>query len=79
MAIEAVAVGRRQGLDAYLRAARHFCSLPVNVQCSYDECAKRSAIGGARAGVRSFIIPLLVVSLKHADDLGDAMTARGVG
>jgi biotin transport system permease protein len=33
---------------------------------------------GARPGVRSFVIPFLVVSLKHADDLGDALTARGV-
>ncbi|MEF2979000.1 energy-coupling factor transporter transmembrane component T family protein [Subtercola sp. YIM 133946] len=33
---------------------------------------------GARAGVRSFVIPFLVVSLKHADELGDALTARGV-
>lgn len=33
---------------------------------------------GARAGLRSFIIPFLVVSLKHADELGDALTARGV-
>ncbi|RFA12385.1 cobalt ABC transporter permease [Subtercola boreus] len=33
---------------------------------------------GARLGVRSFVIPFLVVSLKHADDLGDALTARGV-
>ena len=33
---------------------------------------------GARAGLRSFVIPFLVVSLKHADELGDALTARGV-
>jgi biotin transport system permease protein len=33
---------------------------------------------GARAGLRSFAIPFLVMSLKHADELGDALTARGV-
>ena len=34
---------------------------------------------GARASLRGFVVPFLVVSLKHADDLGDALTARGVG
>ncbi|GGF10783.1 energy-coupling factor transporter transmembrane component T family protein [Subtercola lobariae] len=33
---------------------------------------------GVRAGLVSFVIPFLVVSLKHADELGDALTARGV-
>ncbi|WP_085368889.1 energy-coupling factor transporter transmembrane component T [Leifsonia sp. NCR5] len=33
---------------------------------------------GARPGIVGFVIPFLVVSLKHADDLGDALTARGV-
>ncbi|MFJ8896083.1 energy-coupling factor transporter transmembrane component T family protein [Leifsonia sp. NPDC102414] len=33
---------------------------------------------GARAGIVGFVVPFLVVSLKHADDLGDALTARGV-
>jgi len=33
---------------------------------------------GAGANLRSFVIPFLVVSLKHADDLGEALTARGV-
>ncbi|MFF1879802.1 energy-coupling factor transporter transmembrane component T family protein [Leifsonia sp. NPDC058230] len=33
---------------------------------------------GARASLQGFVIPFLVVSLKHADDLGDALTARGV-
>ncbi|MEO7017450.1 MAG: energy-coupling factor transporter transmembrane component T [Leifsonia sp.] len=34
---------------------------------------------GARVSLRGFVVPFLVVSLKHADDLGDALTARGVG
>ena len=33
---------------------------------------------GARAGIVTFVVPFLVVSLKHADELGDALTARGV-
>jgi energy-coupling factor transporter transmembrane protein EcfT len=26
----------------------------------------------------TFVVPFLVVSLKHADELGEALTARGV-
>lgn len=33
---------------------------------------------GARGGVVTFVVPFLVVSLKHADELGEALTARGV-
>lgn len=33
---------------------------------------------GARNNPRTFIIPFLIVALKHADELGDALTARGV-
>jgi biotin transport system permease protein len=33
---------------------------------------------GGRMSLKGFVIPFLVVSLKHADDLGDALTARGV-
>jgi biotin transport system permease protein len=33
---------------------------------------------GARAGIRAFAVPFLVVAFKHADELGDALTARGV-
>lgn len=33
---------------------------------------------GARAGLRSFAVPFLVLAFKHADELGDALTARGV-
>jgi len=32
---------------------------------------------GAR-GIRVFAVPFLVLALRHADDLGDALTARGV-
>lgn len=33
---------------------------------------------GARGSLRTFAVPFLVVALKHADELGDALTARGV-
>ncbi len=33
---------------------------------------------GVRVGIAGFVIPFLVVSLKHADELGEALTARGV-
>lgn len=33
---------------------------------------------GARAGLRVFAVPFLVLAFKHADELGDALTARGV-
>ncbi|MEJ6555062.1 energy-coupling factor transporter transmembrane component T [Microbacterium esteraromaticum] len=33
---------------------------------------------GAKATVRTFVVPFLVVALKHADQLGDALAARGV-
>lgn len=33
---------------------------------------------GARGGVRSSALAFIVLALKHADELGDALTARGV-
>jgi biotin transport system permease protein len=33
---------------------------------------------GARSSLKAFVVPFLVVALKHADDLGDALNARGV-
>ncbi|WP_372699468.1 energy-coupling factor transporter transmembrane protein EcfT [Arthrobacter sp. JSM 101049] len=33
---------------------------------------------GAPASLARFVVPFLVVSLKHADELGEALTARGV-
>lgn len=33
---------------------------------------------GARGGLATFVVPFLVVSLKHADELGEALAARGV-
>ncbi len=33
---------------------------------------------GIRGSLRLFIVPFLVGALKHADELGDALTARGI-
>lgn len=33
---------------------------------------------GGRGGLAAFTVPFLVVSLKYADELGEALTARGV-
>ena len=33
---------------------------------------------GAPVRLRTFAVPLLVMSLKHSDDLADALTARGI-
>ncbi|MET4638594.1 energy-coupling factor transporter transmembrane protein EcfT [Mycetocola sp. 2940] len=33
---------------------------------------------GAPANLAVFVVPFLVVALKHADELGDALSARGV-
>jgi biotin transport system permease protein len=33
---------------------------------------------GGRADLRAFTVPFLVMALKHADELGDALAARGV-
>lgn len=33
---------------------------------------------GARGDLRTFAVPYLVVTLKHADQLGEALSARGV-
>ncbi|MDN5724364.1 MAG: energy-coupling factor transporter transmembrane protein EcfT [Propionibacteriales bacterium] len=34
---------------------------------------------GSSGGLRTFAVPFLVMALKHADELGDALAARGVG
>lgn len=33
---------------------------------------------GAPVRLQTFVVPLLVLSLKHSDDLADALTARGI-
>lgn len=52
-------------------------TLPVMGRLAHDVREAQRA-RGARAGVRTFAVPYLVMALKHADELGDALAARGV-
>jgi biotin transport system permease protein len=52
-------------------------TVPVLATLARDVRDAQRARGG-RAGLRAFAVPFLVVSFKHADELGDALTARGV-
>lgn len=73
-------VFRRLGLDparVALVLAVAITTVPVLARLAVGVREAQRA-RGARMGVRAFVIPFLVVSLKHADDLGDALTARGV-
>ncbi len=52
-------------------------TLPVLARLAHDVQEAQRARGG-RASLRLFAVPFLVVALKHADQLGDALTARGM-
>lgn len=52
-------------------------TLPVMASIAHDVREAQRA-RGARAGLRRFAVPYLVMALKHADELGDALAARGV-
>lgn len=52
-------------------------TLPVLARAA-AEVREAQRARGARAGLRLFAVPFLIVALKHADALGDALTARGV-
>ncbi|PKQ26022.1 MAG: cobalt ABC transporter permease [Actinobacteria bacterium HGW-Actinobacteria-4] len=62
---------------AALTIAVTLSTLPVLVRLEREVREAQNARGGGRS-LRLFAIPFLVVSLKHADALGDALTARGV-
>ena len=51
-------------------------TIPV-IAGSPRRSGRRSA-PAARPGPAAFVVPLLIMALKHADDLADALTARGV-
>lgn len=63
---------------AALTIAVALSTLPVLARLERDVRAAQRARGGG-GSLRLFVIPYLVVALKHADALGDALTARGVG
>jgi biotin transport system permease protein len=70
---------RRFGIDparVSLVLAITMTTIPVLTRVAAGIREAQRARGAGR-GIRSFIIPFLVLSLKHADDLGDALTARG--
>lgn len=52
-------------------------TVPVLAGLAHDVREAQRARGG-RPSLRLFAVPFLVVALKHADQLGDALTARGV-
>lgn len=63
---------RRVGLTLSLTIAM----LPV-VASIAGRVREAQRARGARLGVRA-VVPMLVLSLQHADDVADALTARGV-
>lgn len=52
-------------------------TLPVLAGLARDVREAQRARGGGRR-LRHFALPFLVLALKHADELGDALVARGV-
>lgn len=52
-------------------------TVPVLARIATDVRAAQKA-RGARANLRTFVVPFLVISLKHADELGEALASRGV-
>ncbi|MDQ1203977.1 CbiQ family ECF transporter T component [Microbacterium sp. SORGH_AS_0862] len=54
-----------------------FGAVPTLVRLAHQVREAQRARGAGR-GIRSFVVPFLILALKHADELGDALTARGV-
>ena len=52
-------------------------TIPVLARLASDVREAQRARGGGRQPAH-FVVPFLVVALKHADELGDALAARGV-
>lgn len=71
---------RRIGLDpqrAALMLTVTLTTVPVLARLARDvRDAQRAR--GARGSVRGFAVPFLVLASKHAFELGDALSARGV-
>ncbi|MGU3643859.1 energy-coupling factor transporter transmembrane component T [Microbacterium sp. C23T] len=71
---------RRVGVDserAALLLTVTLGTVPVLARLAGEVRDAQRARGG-RAGLRTFVVPFLIVSLKHADQLGDALAARGL-
>jgi biotin transport system permease protein len=70
----------RLGLDpqrAALTLSVTLSTLPVLARLARDVREAQRARGGGRS-LRHFAMPFLVMVLKHADELGDALAVRGV-
>lgn len=52
-------------------------TIPVLAWIAHDVCAAQRA-RGTRANLRTLVLPFLIVSLKHTDQFGEALAARGV-
>ncbi|GAB3460921.1 energy-coupling factor transporter transmembrane protein EcfT [Streptomonospora sediminis] len=52
-------------------------TLPVLVRAA-GQVREAQRARGARPRLRLFAVPFLVIALKHADELGEALTARGL-
>jgi biotin transport system permease protein len=52
-------------------------TIPVLARIAHEVRAAQRA-RGASASLRTFAVPFLVMSLRHADQVGEALTARGV-
>ncbi|MGZ0068300.1 CbiQ family ECF transporter T component [Microbacterium arborescens] len=71
---------RRVGVDAERMALLLVVALgtvPTLARLARDVRDAHRARGAGR-GIRSSVFAFIVLALKHADDLGDALTARGV-
>lgn len=70
---------RRIGIDADAVAMTISLTITMIPVCAgfADRVREAQQARGVRLGVRA-IVPLLVMSLKHADEVGDALVARGL-
>lgn len=71
---------RRIGVDAdavAMTLSLTLTMIPV-VAGFADRVRDAQRARGVRLGVRA-VVPLLVLALRHADDVGDALAARGIG
>ncbi|MFN0285105.1 MAG: energy-coupling factor transporter transmembrane component T family protein [Kineosporiaceae bacterium] len=72
---------RRLGVDpdrAGLVLALTVRSIPV-VAALADEVAQARRARGAERSLRAFAVPLVIRTVRHADRVGEALAARGVG
>ncbi|PRA79929.1 energy-coupling factor transporter transmembrane protein EcfT [Microbacterium sp. MYb66] len=71
---------RRFGLDpdaVALTVSLTITAVPV-IAGFADRVREAEQARGVRLGVQA-VVPLLVLALRHADDIGDALAARGMG